>query len=343
MTARLTRRLAATALVAATALMGTALAPATAKAEGSYLLATASTGGTYYPVGVALSTLIKVKLEPQEKIGMSAINSAGSGENVKLLRDNEVQFAILQGLYGYYAWQGVGPVEADGPQKDLRSVSMLWQNVEQFVVDADKAKTGTIADLRDLEGERMAFGSKNSGTIGSNTAILKNLGIDIEEAYDLVYVGYGPSADALQNGQVAGMNTPAGVPTGAVTKAFAAMGDDITMLSFTPDQIEEADGGFGLWTEYLIKGGTYPGLDEDVVTIAQPNFLAVRADMSEEDVYKITKTMYENLPFLNAIHAATKAMDISKAVAGLPMPLHPGAVRYYREAGLDIPDRLIAE
>ena len=142
MTARITRRLAATALVAATALMGTALAPATAKAEGSYLLATASTGGTYYPVGVALSTLIKVKLEPQEKIGMSAINSAGSGENVKLLRDNEVQFAILQGLYGYYAWQGVGPVEADGPQKDLRSVSMLWQNVEQFVVDADKAKTG---------------------------------------------------------------------------------------------------------------------------------------------------------------------------------------------------------
>ena len=80
-----------------------------------------------------------------------------------------------------------------------------------------------------------------------------------------------------------------------------------------------------------------------MVTIAQPNFLAVRADMSEEDVYKITKTMYENLPFLNAIHAATKAMDISKAVAGLPMPLHPGAVRYYREAGLNIPDRLIAE
>ena len=63
---------------------------------------------------------------------MSAINSAGSGENVKLLRDNEAQFAILQGLYGYYAWNGVGPIEAEGPQTELRSVSMLWQNVEQF-------------------------------------------------------------------------------------------------------------------------------------------------------------------------------------------------------------------
>ena len=71
--------------------------------EKKYLLTTASTGGTYYPVGVALSTLIKVKLEPKFKIGMSAINSAGSGENVKLLRENEAQFAILQGLYGYWA------------------------------------------------------------------------------------------------------------------------------------------------------------------------------------------------------------------------------------------------
>ena len=343
MTTRITRRLATSAMIAATALFGTSLATTEARAEGSYLLATASTGGTYYPVGVALSTLVKVKLEPKEGIGMSAINSAGSGENVKLLRDNEAQFAILQGLFGYYAWNGEGPVEADGPQKDLRSVSMLWQNVEQFIVQSDKVDTGTVADLANLTGERMALGRKNSGTIGSNAAILSNLGIDIDEAYELVHVGYGPSADALQNGQVAGMNTPAGVPTGAVTKAFAAMGDDITMLSFTPDQMQEADGGFGLWTEYVIKAGTYPNQDEDVVTIAQPNFLAVRADMSEEDVYMITKTMYENLPFLNAIHAATKAMDISKAVAGLPMPLHPGAVRYYREVGLDIPARLIAE
>ncbi|MGO2414621.1 MAG: TAXI family TRAP transporter solute-binding subunit, partial [Cobetia crustatorum] len=78
-------------------------------------------------------------------------------------------------------------------------------------------------------------------------------------------------------------------------------------------------------------------------TIAQPNILVVRDDVSEEDVYQITKTMYENLPFLNNIHPATKAMAIDKAIAGLPLPLHPGAVRYFKEQGIEIPERLIAE
>lgn len=308
-----------------------------------YLMATASTGGTYYPVGVAISTLTKVKLQPTKKIGMSAINSAGSGENIKLLRDNETQFAILQGLYGYYAWNGVGPLKADGPQKNLRSVSMLWQNVEQFTVLSKLAKTGTIADLAGMKGERFSLGKKNSGTLGSNTVLLKNLGLDAEKDFDLVYVGYGPSADAMQNGQIVGMSTPAGTPAGAVTRAIASMGDDVTILSFTDEQLKQADGGLNLWTRFNIKKGTYPNQTEDILTIAQPNFLAVRDDVDEEAVYLITKTLYENLPFLNAIHKATTAMNIEKAIDGLPMPLHPGALRYYKEVGLDIPEHLIAK
>ncbi|KKJ77739.1 C4-dicarboxylate ABC transporter substrate-binding protein [Kiloniella litopenaei] len=308
-----------------------------------YLLATASTGGTYYPVGVAISTLVKVKLQPKQKIGLSAINSAGSGENVKLLREDEAQFAILQGLYGYYAWNGKGPVEKDGPQTKMRSVSMLWQNVEQFTVLSEYAKTGTVSDLADMKGQSMALGKKNSGTIGSNTVLLKNLGIDAEADYSLVHVGYGPSADALQNGQVAGMGTPSGTPTGAVTKAMAAMGDKITLLNFTAEQAKQADGGFGLWTPFTIAAGTYPGQTKDVTTIAQPNFLAVRDDVDEDAVYQITKTIYENLPFLNAIHKATKAMSTDAALAGLPVPLHPGAAKYYKEIGIDIPANLIAK
>ncbi len=308
----------------------------------NYLLATASTGGTYYPVGVAISTLTKVKLQPKMKIGMSAINSAGSGENVKLLRENEAQFALLQGLYGYYAWNGKGPIAQDGPQKDLRSVSMLWQNVEHFAILSGKAKSGTVEDMAALKGERLSLGKKNSGTIGSNTVLLKNLGIDVTKDYDLIHVGYGPSADALQNGQIAGFGIPAGVPASAVTRALASMGDKVTLLSFTEEQAKKADGGLGLWTPYLIQAGSYPGLKKDVMTIAQPNFLAVRADVDEEAVYQITKTLYENLPFLNAIHKATTAMSADKALAGLPMPLHPGAMRYYKEIGITIPENLIA-
>ncbi|MCK5481549.1 MAG: TAXI family TRAP transporter solute-binding subunit [Gammaproteobacteria bacterium] len=328
-------------VVAAFALLLGSVSTVQAAEERNYLLATASTGGTYYPVGVALATLVKVKLQPKHKIGMSAISSAGSGENVKLLRENEVQFAILQGLYGAYAWEGTGPIASAGPQRNLRSLSMLWQNVEHFTINKKFAKTGTVADLVTMKGESMAMGKKNSGTIGSNKVLLGNLGVDIDKDYKLVYVGYGPSADALQNGQVAGMGTPAGAPVSAVTKAMANMGDEITVLDLTDEQMKKADGGMGLWTRFLIPAGTYPGQTKDIKTIAQPNFLAVRADVDEDAVYQITKTVYENLAFLNAIHGATKAMAIEKAIAGLPMPLHPGAAKYYTEVGIKVPARLI--
>ncbi|WP_421857979.1 TAXI family TRAP transporter solute-binding subunit [Oricola sp.] len=333
-----------TILSAAAALAVTATTTIGAQAQEArnYILATASTGGTYYPVGVAIATLSKVKLEPKSKIGMSAISSAGSGENVKLIRDKEAQFAILQGLFGYYAATGTGPVEADGPQEHLRSVSMLWQNVEHFVIMSDAAATGTVEDMAGLKGKAMAMGRQNSGTIGSNRTILSGFGIDIDADYELVYGGYGPSAEAVQNGQAAGMGTPAGVPVSAVTQLFSAAGDKVTLLSFTPDQIEKANSGKDLWTEFVIAGGTYPGVDDDVTTIAQPNFLATHADLPEEDVYLITKTMYENLPFLQAIHPATKAMALEKAIAGLPVPLHPGAARYYKEQGIEIPANLMA-
>jgi len=314
---------------------------AKAQEEQNYLLATASTGGTYYPVGVALATLIKVKLQPKQKINMSAINSAGSGENVKLIREDEVQFGILQGLFGAYAATGTGPLKNDGPQKELRSVTMLWPNVEHFVVKNEYVKSGTIEDIKNVEGKAVSMGRQNSGTIGSNRTILGNLGIDMEKAYELVYMGYGPSADALQNGQIEAMSTPAGDPVSAVSRAFATMGGDISLLEFTAEQAKQANGSFeDLWTEYTIPSGTYPNLDKDVKTIAQPNFLAVRSSVPEETVYLITKTIYENLAFLQGIHPATKAMSLQRAIAGLPVPLHPGAVKYYEEQGIAVPARL---
>ncbi|AIV08192.1 C4-dicarboxylate ABC transporter substrate-binding protein [Vibrio harveyi] len=308
----------------------------------SYILATASTGGTYYPVGVALATLSKVKLAPKHHFSLSAISSAGSGENVKLLNENEAQFAILQGLYGAWAWSGEGPYEKSGRQEQLRSVSMLWQNVEHFIVRSDLAKTGTVTDLNNLDSKKFSIGKKNSGTENSGRQIMKGLKVDPDK-FNLAYMGYGGSASALQNGTIDGMNTPAGVPVGAVTQAFAALGKDISILSFTDEQIKEANGNYNLWTKYEIPANTYPGLDKPITTIAQPNFLAVREDISEEDVYQLTKAIYENLPFLQGIHKATKAMAIEKAIAGLPVPLHPGAARYYKEMGIEIPSDLMAK
>lgn len=310
----------------------------------SYIMATATTGGTYYPVGVALATLTKVKLQPKEKISISAITSAGSGENVKLLRENQAQFAIMQGLYGAWAWNGTGKVAESGPQKNLRSVTMLWQNVEHFTITASDVKTGDASDLNNLKGKKFSIGKRNSGTEGSGRTILTGLGIDADKMFDVAYLGYGPSADALQNGTIAGMNIPAGPPISAITRAAAALKGDLRVLDFTDAQLAAANkaAGLDLWTRFVIAKDTYPGQAKAINTIAQPNFLAVRDDVDVDAVYKITKTIYENLGFLNNIHKATKAMSLESAIAGLPFPLHPGAAKYYEEQGIKIPAHLKA-
>ena len=310
-------------------------------ADKDYVLNTASTGGTYHPVGTAIATLTKVKLLPKQKFSLTAVNSAGSGANVQALGAGTADFAILQGLYGSYAATGTGPISE--PQKNLRSVTMLWQNVEQFLVANEKVKSGTVSDLMGLKGQSAGMGKQNSGTLGSNKVLLSGLGIDIGSDYDLVYAGYGPTADALANGQIVTAGIPSGPPTGAITKLMAANSGKFTILDVTSAEAKKMDGGRLLWTPYVIKAGTYPGQDKDINTIAQPNFLGVNASVDENHVYLLTKTMYENLPFLQAIHPATKVMTVEKAMAGLPVPLHPGAAKYYKEMGMAIPSHLVSK
>ena len=172
---------------------------------------------------------------------MSAISSAGSGENIKLLRENQAQFAILQGLFGAWAANGTGMLEAEGPQPNLRSISMLWQNVEHFVVANDMARPARMADLKEFDGAPFSIGARNSGTEGSGRTILEGLGIDPDTTFDVVYMGYTPTAEALQNGTVKGANIPGGVPVSAVTQAFAATNGNLTILNFTEDEIAQAN------------------------------------------------------------------------------------------------------
>ena len=310
-------------------------------ADQNYVLNTASTGGTYHPVGTAIATLTKVKLLPKQKFSLTAVNSAGSGANVQALGAKTADFAILQGLYGSYAATGTGPISE--PQKNLRSVTMLWQNVEQFLVANEKVQSGTVSDLMGLKGQATGMGKQNSGTLGSNKVLLSGLGLDISGDFDLVYAGYGPTADALANGQIVAAGIPSGPPTGAITKLMAANTGEFTILDVTSTEAKKMDGGRLLWTPYVIKAGTYPGQDKDINTIAQPNFLGVNASVDQNHVYLLTKTMYENLPFLQAIHPATKVMAVEKAMAGLPVPLHPGAAKYYKEIGMVIPSHLVSK
>ncbi len=306
-----------------------------------YVLTTATTGGTYYPVGVAIATIAHSQLSQTKGISLTAISSAGSLENVKLLRDNQAQFAILQGPFGAWSWSGEGPVSK--PQTHLRSVSALWENVEHFVLLTRLAETGTMMDLSNLDGERFVIGGRNSGAEKTGRFILETLGIDYEEKFKLAYLGYGASAGAFQDGNIVGMNMPAGAPVSSITQTYARMGDRMTILNWTQESLDKLNARYPLWDWYEFPPNTYPNQKETIHTIASPNVLVTRVDIPEEAVYEITKVIWENLATLQEIHRATKSMRLEIAVKALGAPLHAGALRYYREMGLEIPDRLIID
>ncbi len=303
-----------------------------------YILTTATTGGTYYPVGVALATITKSRLYESQGISLAAISSAGSMENIKLLRDNQAQFAMLQGIFAAWAWNGDGPFR--NRQTFLRSVGAMWSNTEHFVLLDELSASGSIRDLDALDGHRFVLGARNSGAEKSGDHILDSLGIDYESKFTLAYMGYGATANAIQDGTIVGMNIPAGPPVSGITRAFATVGEELTLLEFSDADLDAINARYPLWNRYVIPAGTYPNQDDDVMSIAHPNVLAVRADVPDEAVYQITRSIWENLGSLREIHKATREMSLEKALNGLGAPLHPGAARYYREQGLTIPAHL---
>lgn len=305
-----------------------------------YILTTATTGGTYYPVGVALATITKSKLHTTHGITLSAISSAGSMENIKLLRDNQAQFALLQGIFAAWAWNGDGPFSQ--PQAWLRSLGAMWLNAEHFVLLTELSTDRMITDLSVLDGQRFVLGARGSGAEKSGIYILDSLGIDFRRKFSLAHMGYGATVNAIQDGNIVGMNIPAGPPVSAITRAFAIAGNTISLLSFSDEELISVNERYPLWSRYVIPAGTYPNQLNDIRSIAHPNVLAARADIPEEAAYQITRSIWENLAALREIHKATREMQLDTALGGLSAPLHPGAARYYREQGLEIPDELIS-
>tara|TARA_B100000780_G_scaffold156739_1_gene109638 strand:- start:2256 stop:2957 length:702 start_codon:yes stop_codon:yes gene_type:complete len=219
----------------------------------------------------------------------------------------------------------------------------MWQNVEHFVLLSELAKTGEIMDLDDLDGERFVLGARNSGAEQTGRFILDTLGIDYENKFNLAYMGYGPTTSAIQDGNIVGMNIPAGAPVSSITQAYAMLGDRLTILNWTQKTLDKLNAKYPLWDWYDFPPGTYPNQTKLIRTIGSPNVLVTRRDIPEDVVYNVTKVIWENLATLQEIHGATKDMRLEIAIDGLGAPLHPGAIRYYREVGLAIPERLILQ
>jgi len=297
-------------------------------------IATASTGGTYYPIGVGMGNLWTQKLKA-EGIRASGQSSAGSVENIDLLKKNEADLAILQGLIGSQAYAGQASFEGNA-YTDLRSVAMIWPNVEHFVLMNKKVKDGTISDI---EGTSFSVGPQASGTEESTVVMMEGMNLTKEDI-NPEYLGYDDTISAMRDGRLDGGSVPAGVPVAAVTDMYAS-GVSATILEVTSEQAKAINSIYNAWYEYKIPAGTYPKQEKDIMTIAQPNLLVASIDLDEETVYLLTKALYENLDIMYEVHNSAKVMELSNALDGLPSPLHIGAYKYFKEAGLDIPDELI--
>ena len=299
------------------------------------VVATANTGGTYFPVGVALSSLISQKLGPEDNLIATAVNSAGSGENLRMLANGECDLAMLSGLYALQAYEGSGHYAGRAMRK-MATVTMLWSNVEHFVLQQRHVRAGDLSDLKGLK-EQFSIGKGGSGTEGSTRLIFNAL--DIQDGVDYVaeYLGYNLAASALLDDRLAGAALPAGPPVAAVTQLFATARERMALLSVTDEQLEKINRVHRLWGRYVIKAGTYPGQKEDVLTISYPNLLVVSDRLSTDEVYKITKCIFENLDYFSSIHNVTAAISLHNSLEGSPVSIHPGAARYYQEVGIRVP------
>lgn len=316
---------------------GRVAAQATADGRNSFLLGTATTEGAYHPVGVALSTLVKLKLLPISDVDLTAINTDGSQENIELIRQDDIQFAVISALAGHEARTGTGPFASVGPDENLRAITTLWLSTDHLLVREDAVESGTVEDFLGLKGRPVSLGRQGSSTLLENRTLMSALNVDIDRDFDLRELGYGESVEALVAGEIDGMSVSGGVPIGAVQDVFESLGEKVTALEINDEQLALIDGGRRLWQRVVIPNGTYPGQNRDIFTIGTPNILAVRADVSEEVVYQITKTIFEELEYLHGLHSTTRQISLDSAVNSLPLPIHEGAARYFVEKGVELP------
>jgi hypothetical protein len=289
-------------------------------------IATATTGGVYYPLGNAMAQLFNQKITG---IKASAGATAGTPQNVLLMQKKEAEVAFAQNGVAYYAYNGMEMFK-DKPTKFLRGITNLYPNVMHIVV----AASSNIKSIKDFEGKKFVPGAIGSATEINSKEILGLYGLDYKDKKNVKgeYLGYSEAAEALKDGRVDGILIAGGLPTSAVLDAASSL--KIRILSLEPDMIAKLKQTMPWYYEITIPKGTYIGQTEDVHTVAVANLLICREDLSNDLVYNMTKTLHDNQKDLVAAHSAAKDMKLQDALKGMTVPLHPGAEKYYKEKGI---------
>jgi TRAP transporter TAXI family solute receptor len=313
-----------TGIIAATILAAT---PALAQEQLS--IATGGTGGVYYPIGGGLAEIINRHVD-----GYSATAevTGASVENMGLIAAGEADFALVLADTAQQAFTGTGRFEGQG-MPETRAVGSVYANMVQIVAMADSG----IASIGDLRGKRVSVGAPGSGTEVNTATLLAANGITFDD-FNAQRLNFNETADALRNGDIDAGFWSVGAPTSSILNLATTSG--IVMVALSEAEIAAAIAADPTFASLPLPAGMYTGVDAETPTVGVPNVLVVSAEMPDDLAYAVTKAMFENIEELRAVHPAANETTVEFTMAATPVPLHPGAIRYYEEIGATIPDAL---
>ena len=301
-------------------------APAAAQTQLS--VATGGTGGVYYPMGGGLAEVINTHVDG---FAATAEVTGASVENMGLIATGDADMAL--GLADTVAQAQTGTGRFEGQQLEMiRGLASMYANMIQIVT----LDGSGITSLEDLRGMRVSVGAPGSGTEVNAETVLSANGITYDDI-DEQRLNFNETADALANGDIDAGFWSVGAPTSSILNL--ATTQDIVMIELTDAQMAAAQEAQPLFARTTLSGGTYEGVD-DTMVLGVPNVLAASSEMSGDLAYAITSAMFENIADLQAVHPAANQTTVEFTLDATPVPLHPGAIRYYEEIGADIPDRL---
>lgn len=301
----------------------------------SILMATGMPGGTNYRIGLGMASLWTTKLKATG-IRVSAAISEGSGENVEAIRIADADLILAGNLFCSTAYHGTGSYKGR-PLRELRGIATLWQDIAHFLIRSDSAETGA---LEDLQGLTLATGLPDSGNKLTTELLLRTLP-SVRKHVRLRFMSDMAGAEALRSGAVQALDIMGGIPIPLVSSLFGE-GVALEILEIPNASLELLKNeGWKHFSRAVIPAGSYPGQRKPVKTVGFAALLATTALLAPQVVYELTRTLFENLDSLTAVHPACRSVTLDNALTGLDIPLHPGAVRYYREKNIEIPAHLL--
>lgn len=329
------RVLSAVVVALVAALTVNAFAREKAPARISLLIATGMPGGTYYQVGLGMASLWTTKLR-KAGIRVSAADSEGSRENIEAIRISDADLVLAEDLFCSQAYTGTGLYKGR-PLKELRAITTLWPDTVHLLVRQDKIRTGT---LKDLEGLTLATGLPDSGNRFTTALLLRTLKSGRQKVR-VRSMSNMAAAEALRTGTIQAIDLTGGIPIPLVLTLFREGTRQLAFLEITDETLEAVrEEGWQDAFRSVIPEGTYPGLDKPVKSVGQLNVLATTAALDPQVVYALTKTLYENLEYLAKVHPSCSHISLEKALEGLSVPLHRGAILYFTERNVKIPEHL---